>query len=243
MALSTNLRYKGSRSLCDERGVKQGLPGCLNEEVKVNDVLLEADGIQVTGKTLEAVSKILQGPPGTLVPLTWRREADGSTFKITALRNFGASADSPQSMSFRSPTRPASLAGSFINSPPGSAMTAGSFGAAGSGSASVGLSIRQTHPYIIKGILKIFDPDGVAQGMPGYANPPVAVGDQIIEVEGTPTSGMDGAQIRDALRGVEGCGPPRPPRSLHCVTLARAAQIGGRYAVFVVPSKGDGTRI
>ena len=107
------------------------------------------------------------------------------------------------------------------------------------------VSLLYTHslPPYRQGILKIFDSDGVAQGMPGYANAPVAVGDQIIEVEGTPTSGMDGAQIRDALRGVEGCGPPRPPRPPHRVTLARAAQMGGPLAVLVVPSKGDGTRV
>lgn len=64
MKLSTRLRFKGSISLCDADGVQQGLPGCKNQEVQLNDTLIEAGGVIVEGKTLEDVEKILKGEPG-----------------------------------------------------------------------------------------------------------------------------------------------------------------------------------
>ena len=61
MQLSTRLRFKGSISLCDGDGVRnQGS----NQEVHLNDVLIEAGGVILEGKTLDDVEKILKGEPG-----------------------------------------------------------------------------------------------------------------------------------------------------------------------------------
>jgi len=61
MQLSTRLRFKGSLSLCDGDGVRnQGS----SQEVQLDDVLVEAGGVVLEGRTLDDVERILKGEPG-----------------------------------------------------------------------------------------------------------------------------------------------------------------------------------